>query len=189
MPDPTLVKQDGSNPVGANSYADVADADAYMNGRPYGGTEWAAKSAGDKARCLITATLMIDAMFAFSGYRTEPLQPLQWPRIYANNPDAPIYATRNALAGYSDNFFASNEIPIDLVRATCEQAIQLALSDLTSGAANAGLSEVEIFQAVRVKFSAFGENSPPIPSLVQQMLSRLGSYQSGGSGQVKLVRT
>ncbi len=188
---PTLIKEDGTRPANANAYASVADADAYVDSRPYGATEWAAQTADGKARCLITATVMIDSFFQFTGRKAGTPQALQWPRAYAVNPDASGYNPDSPFTGLgtSEGYFATNEIPTDLLRATCEQALQLALGDRTAPAAGEGLRAVEIFQAIKVEFDKSAEQSPQIPSMVQAMLSRIGSYQSTKSGAVKLRRT
>jgi hypothetical protein len=185
---PTLVKEDGTRPANANSYASVTDCDTYVENRAYGRTEWTAKSADDKARCLITATLLIDSLFEFSGYLTSITQVLKWPRNFAHNPDASQSRIRNALAGTDGAYFEGNEIPAILVRATCEQALMLALSDRTAPASNEGISSVEIFQAIKVQFERGTENTPPIPALVQQMLAGIGIYRSSLGGAVRLQR-
>ena len=43
----TLVKEDGSGKADANSYADVADGDAYFEGHLYG-SAWTAATAGQE---------------------------------------------------------------------------------------------------------------------------------------------
>ena len=43
----TLIKEDGTGKVDANSYADAADGDAYFEGHLYA-SAWAGAAAGDK---------------------------------------------------------------------------------------------------------------------------------------------
>lgn len=185
---PTLVKEDGTGLANANSYADAADAATYMDSRPHAGTNWSGASDAEKAQFLIMATLMIDSLFIFGGYKSHLIQALQWPRINCPDPNSPANGYRDPLAGYSSGYFQSNVIPPVLVQAMCEQAFQLSVGDLTGPAASTGLSAVEIFEAVKLQFDKGSELSPPIPSLVQAMLSKIGQYQSSRGGVARLCR-
>lgn len=103
-----LVLEDGTAPAGSNSYATVAMADAYFDNR--GNTTWT-DSAGDKTAALIRATAAIDAMYGtrFQGYRTNFRdQDLQWPRTGAYDNEG--------------NIISGDEIPQELIDATCEAA-------------------------------------------------------------------
>lgn len=186
---PTLKKETGAGLADSNAYADVADADAYADARPYSAA-WIAKSDDDKKRCLIMATLMIDSLFRFSGYKASSAQALQWPRTNAPDPDSLYGAYRNALLGTSSGYFPINEVPKAIVQATCEQSIYLAgLSSVPTAPANAGIKEIEIAEAVRVVFDSATENEPPINIFIQSMLSKIANYQNSRGGAVKLMRT
>jgi hypothetical protein len=102
------VLEDGTAPDGANSYATETMADDYFDAR--GNTTWT-DSTDDKEAALIRATAAIDAMYGsrFQGYRTNFRdQDLQWPRTGAYDNEG--------------NIIAGNEIPQELIDATCEAA-------------------------------------------------------------------
>jgi hypothetical protein len=62
----TLIKEDGTGKVDANSYAYVAECDAYHEGHLYA-TAWAGATADQKAASLVMATRLIDSCYQFSG--------------------------------------------------------------------------------------------------------------------------
>jgi hypothetical protein len=68
--------------IGANSYevyADLDTADAYLGAESWA-TAWRAETDDDaKSRALVTATRTLDKL-VWSGSKTDPEQPLQWPR-------------------------------------------------------------------------------------------------------------
>lgn len=182
----TIVKETGAVVPGANAYADLDDATAYAEARPYGESNWLAASTDQKNRCLIMATLMIDNLFTFTGYRASASQSLQWPRTLAPDPDSG-YNTL-AIGGTRSQYFGTNIVPPVLVQATCELAMQLAISDHTGDPSNTGIKEVEVAEAIRVVFDSTTEAGAMITLLVQNMLSRLGTYRNSRGGNVKLTR-
>lgn len=111
---PTLVTTSGA--VNANSYATVAEADAYHEGRLHD-ESW--DDVDDKEAALIWAALLLDGWMVWTGSATFPeTQALTWPRTGMLN--------RNGFA------IASTVIPNELKNAQAELARQLALSDLTA---------------------------------------------------------
>jgi len=83
----TLIKEDGTGRADANSYASVADSDAYHAGHLYT-TAWIGATADNKAAALVMASRVIDAEFQFNGVRASAAQALQWPRSECRDPDA-----------------------------------------------------------------------------------------------------
>ena len=75
----TLIKEDGTGKADANSYASVADGDAYHDGHLYA-TAWTGATADQKAVALVMASRLIDSEYQFNGTRTQSWQALQWPR-------------------------------------------------------------------------------------------------------------
>ena len=74
----------------ANSYADVADGDAYHDGHLYA-TAWTGATAANKAVALVMASRLIDLQYQFNGLRSVDSQALQWPRVNCLDPDkAPV---------------------------------------------------------------------------------------------------
>lgn len=64
-----LIIEDGSGKADANSYASVADGDAYHAGHLYA-TAWTAATADQKAIALVMATRLIDAEYQFRGVKS-----------------------------------------------------------------------------------------------------------------------
>ena len=83
----TLIKETGAGLVDANSYADVADGNAYHDGHLYA-SAWTAATDAQKAVALVMASRLIDTEFQFNGTRTNAVQSLQWPRARCPEPDA-----------------------------------------------------------------------------------------------------
>lgn len=114
----------------ANSYVSEAMANTYWDDRGY------TLAAGDPQTALVRGTQYVDTYrFRFPGYRTKRrLQGLEWPRVgaYTNlSSDGREYPYPNALfrtdsfqqyLGYS--FIPSNEIPVEIIQATCEAALR-----------------------------------------------------------------
>src|SRR5688572_12267975 len=106
-----LIKEDGTGKVDANSYASVADGDAYYDGHLYA-TAWTAATLANKEKALVFATRLIDAEYQFAGWKSHESQALQWPRGSCLDPD-----------GTED--LPSDAVPKAVVDATCELAREL----------------------------------------------------------------
>jgi len=168
----TLIKEDGTGKVDANSYASVADSDAYHEGHLYA-TAWTGASAGTKAAALVMATRLIDAQFQFGGRRAHETQALQWPRGQCPNPD-------------DESAVPENAVPRGVIDATCETARALIIEDRTANPLGEGL-----------KFSGIGDiqqsfdktdRRPMIPRIAQAMLGKFGEHLAARSGAVRLTR-
>src|SRR6478735_369066 len=121
----TLIKEDGTGKVDANSYANAADGDSYYDGHLYA-TAWTAATLANKEKALVFATRLIDAEYQFAGWKTSEEQALQWPRASCLDPD-----------GTAD--LPSDAVPSALVKATCELARELLIVDRTAAPAGEGL--------------------------------------------------
>lgn len=109
--------EDGTGVANANSYAAVADADAYFADR--GNAVWSAISTdAEKEQALVKATDYIETMYArrFVGEMAEIDQALSWPRE-----DAVDRLNRE---------YTATEIPEDLKRAAYEYAVRASQGDL-----------------------------------------------------------
>ena len=135
----TLIKETGAGLVDANSYADVADGDAYHAGHLYA-LAWTAASADQKAVALVMATRLIDAEYQFGGTRSVVTQSLQWPREDCPDPDA-------------GDMVAETMVPKAVVEAACELARELIITDRTA--------EPELFPAPQsIDLTAWQRASP-----------------------------
>jgi hypothetical protein len=181
----TLIKEDGTGMADANSYADVADGDAYHDGHLYA-TAWTGATAANKAVALVMASRLIDLQYQFNGLRSVDSQALQWPRVNCLDPDkAPVPVLTSLLL--VDPFVPPSVIPKALVLATCEMARELLIADRTGPPRGEGFK----YENVGTTQTGYDKaDRPPVISRVAQaMLSKYGALVSGQSGTVRLVRT
>jgi len=113
---PTLITTPGA--VDANSYATVAEADAYHDTHLYA-SAWTAASANTKAVALIQATRTLDALYEWAEWRTYETQALAWPRS-------------GLLDAGAMQYLDEDEIPSQLKNATAEFARQLLEANRTA---------------------------------------------------------
>ena len=105
----TLIKEDGTGKVDANSYAAAADGDAYHDGHLYA-SAWTAVAADRKAAALVMATRLIDSQHQFNGFKAYECQALQWPRMSCPDPDVNVVEVI-PLLWRPDNCVESNVVP------------------------------------------------------------------------------
>jgi hypothetical protein len=147
----------------ANSYASVAEADAYLAVRGDTAT-WTALTLGAKEAKLQWAAIYLDTL-TFKGTRSTSTQALQWPRIGVWDRDG----------------FEVDGIPQALKNAQAEMAFQLIANDWTQGlgpVSNETLSVGSI--------SLGPETHRPFPAAVLALLRPLLASVPGASG--RLVR-
>src|SRR5437868_1135599 len=146
----TLIKEDGTGKVDANSYAAAADGDAYHDGHVYASV-WTAATTGNKEKALVMATRLIDASYQFNGFKKGSAQALQWPRERALDPDrkdVAVLVLDNKLGPYFDN----DKIPKLLSDATCEMARELLTADRTGPPEGEGVKFLSIVGMVGITF-------------------------------------
>lgn len=100
----TLIVEDGTGMSTANSFVDVATADAYLSAR--GITTWAGLQQPEKEQALIRAADFM-RLYRWQGVRSVAGQALDWPRMYVRAFDADV---------------AINSIPTDVKNAQIELA-------------------------------------------------------------------
>ena len=106
----TLVVETGTiQDETTESYASVADADAYVT-KWHNDADWSAASTPDKERALRKGTRFVDS-HQFVGFTADPDQSLDWPR--------------SAVGSVDGRIIASNEIPIAVKRAAMEAALRV----------------------------------------------------------------
>jgi hypothetical protein len=180
-----LTKETGALVANANSYASAADGDAYHEGHIYP-SAWTGASLGTKEAALVMATRLIDGCYQFNGYKVSASQSLQWPREGCLDPDAPQTLFPSIL-NQSSQYFPSNAVPNAVVNATCELARELIKADTTDPVDKEGLSELTITGAISLRFDK-RDRQPTITGTARVFLSKLGTYLSGTSNSVRLVR-
>ena len=169
----TLIKEDGSGKVDANTYATVADCDAYHAGHLYA-SDWTLASRENNAKALVMATRLIDALFQFNGARTWLAQALEWPRSECPDPSGA-------------DFVADNVVPQAVVDATCEMARELLKADRTAGLDEQELGSFSLDGAMKLVFDR-QKRATVLTTVVLAMLGRFGETRSRRSGSVRLVR-
>ena len=105
-----LEVEDGTGKSNAESYSSVADCTAYAVAR---GLSFSASPEEDAEAALRRATAWLDGTYRarFTGQRSNGRdQALQWPRTDATDAEG--------------NDIASDEIPVEIVQATCEAAVR-----------------------------------------------------------------
>jgi hypothetical protein len=181
----TLIKEDGTGNADANSYASVADADAFHEGHLYA-SAWMAATAEKKAAGLVMATRLIDAEYQFGGVKTTDSQALLWPRYRCVDPDRDP-AIRVGRLMIWENWVPENLVPKNVVAATCELARELLIADRTAAPAGEGLK----YYNDSGKQTGYDKTDTRqvIPPLVQALLARYGTLIRSKSGAVQLIRT
>jgi hypothetical protein len=182
----TLIKEDGTGMATANSYADVADGDSYHDGHLYA-SAWSAATADSKAKALVMATRVIDAMFRFNGFKRLGTQALQWPRMECRDPDS-VGGWVPDLLLVRGLFLDEFKVPALVMQATCELGRELLVTDRTAVEMPEGLKSMRIEGALKIDYQPT-IRPPVVPVLVQNMLAKVGEYLGQTSGPVRLIRT
>lgn len=181
-----LIKEDGSGKADANSYADVADGDAFHEAHLYA-TDWTGASGSTKAAALVMATRLIDAHYQFRGFKAHDTQALQWPREFARDDDALHNRVFLSIAS-RDEYFANNAVPKSLRDATIETARELIKADRTADPDGEGLSTLALTGVLSLSFDKY-DRLPVVPHVAQAMLCKLGEYLKARAGVARLTRT
>ena len=194
----TLIKEDGTGLVTANSYATAAEADSYFEAHLYA-SAWTAATATTKAAGLVMATRLVDSQYQFNGFRAHDTQALQWPRERCPDPDRNL-VTSTTMSPVLTNFVPSTLVPQAVAFAVCEMARELLIADRTAAPPGLGIDSVATAHATHAASGSGSDSTssntkysksdaPPIISRVAQaMLSKYGALIEGGSGSVRLVR-
>lgn len=157
----------------ANSYATVAQADAYFDERVPAVSSWSAATADEKIRALIQATRRLDIL-DWIGWRVADSQALRWPRNGVAVQDG-------------DDHYQNNEIPVPLQHATFEQAEVFLAAGSTDTAANVGLEGFDKIKVGPIELEinhadGTGELTDHVDRLLRHML------ELGGGNTVRLGR-
>jgi hypothetical protein len=180
----TLIKEDGTGKPDSNSYAAVADGDAYHDAHLYA-SSWTNASTANKEKALVMATRLIDGFYQFSGFKRLSTQALQWPRRECRDPDNTGGVIPGMVLTYGP-YIDETKVPPTVLNAACELARELIKQDRTDDPDGEGVAQIALVGSVNVTFDK-GDRQPVIPHVVQTMLAKFGSLISSGSA--KLVRT
>lgn len=163
----TIVVEDGSIVTGANSYADVATADAYLRLRGRAST-WDTLSQAEKAGRLVMASAYLDATMSWRGDPVEESHTMQWPRSGVLD--------RN---GYEID---DDVVPTALVHATIEVAM---VGDFTTEASR--VTTEERVGDIAVKYAP-GSDVTQGASRYRYAMSLLTGLARGGAYSATVLR-
>jgi hypothetical protein len=186
----TLIKEDGTGMVDANSYADAVDGDAYFDGHLYA-TAWTGASTANKEKALVFATRLIDSQFQFNGWKAHDQQALQWPRERCPDPDKGLI-TISVLVPFLGTFVDADIVPQAVVNATCEMARELLIADRTAAPAGEGIGTFHTGHTDAAGSGATGasDNSTTVydKSDTRPIISKVAQAMLARFGPVRLVR-
>src|SRR3954470_9123831 len=181
-----LIVENGSGLVDANTYASVADGDAYHDAHLYA-TSWTAATTPNKEAALAMATRLIDEEFQFFGYRVSSAQALQWPRARCPDPDALRSAITLPSLVAPGPYVASNKVPVRVVQATCEMARELLIADRTGPPAGEGIWMQRNADLSEISYNK-KDRRPIITCVAQNLLCKYGTLLKKAA-VVRLVRS
>ena len=141
----TLIVEDGTRPTGANTYASIADADAYWADRA--NATWAAATDDAKAASLIQSTDYLNGL-SWTG-RKVAIRAMAWPRI-----DVEIDGC----------VLGSDEIPDEVVHACCYMAGEILGGADPLAAQDRALSSMTV-GSVSMTWDASATQAPQYPAL------------------------
>src|SRR5688500_13012143 len=147
----TLIKEDGTGKPDANSYAAMADGDAYHDGHLYA-SSWTSANTANKEKALVMATRLIDGFFQFNGFKRLATQALQWPRRECRDPDATTTVEAGLLLP-TGPFLDETKVPPPLVNATAELARELIKADRTDDPDGEGISQLSLTGSLTIIFN------------------------------------
>ena len=165
-----LVLDETAGGAAANTYASLAEAEAYFLTRLHK-TTWTGSIEGNKNAALVWATSLLDELVSWVGNKATEAQALRWPRELVWDEE-----------GYK---LSTTTIPDFLKNATAEYAMHLIGSDLTLGT-NTDLVGFEFMKVgpIEIKVDKFTKK-PILPQSVQTMI-RL--YSTATKNPKSLVR-
>lgn len=167
----TFTVETGTGSASANSFASVANGDDYHDKHLYA-TDWTGASTANKQKALMMATRLLDETFDWNGQKASDTQALQWPRLGVTD--------RGGWAIDGD------EIPQDLIDATCELARLLIAADRTAEDDTKGFSRIKA-GSLDIEIDKHDRTKTTTPTLVRMVTPHLGVSRVGGT--VKLIRT
>lgn len=163
----SLIVETGAGVDGADSYVDIAFADAYHLAR--GNTAWAAAAESDKEIALRNAGIYLDNQYTFEGMKTAQANSMAWPRYGVIDRD-----------GYE---ISSDVIPTAVKDSQCELALRALSSSLISDVDANSRVKRETVDVITIEYET-GQSQQNSYSIVDMLLRGLtvGTGAGGGAG-------
>lgn len=169
----TLTLEDGTGLSNSNTFASIAEADAYHESLVAAHrATWDAATGTTKGEALVMATRLLDRKVNWQGTRSKGTQALAWPRDGVE----------------CDGHEVSSVIVPQAVKdATSELARLLIANDLTVDQDQNQLEAIGLGKgALEIKFN--GKVKARIPSIVDDLLGCFGDLEGAGFRIAKTVR-
>lgn len=171
----------------ANSYATVAEADAYFS-TDYGSDFWVSLTNAIKEVLLITATRLADNYIDWNGYKYGDGS-LRWPRARAPQVDSRIGGFADSTSDGDSGlirYYTNSEIP------TIVKSIVFELARFLYSGGGAYASEPNDIESVKiasisVTFATTIQTSG-FPQRVKDLIPYVGAYSAVSSAGIKQVR-
>lgn len=181
---PTMIVETGDHNPNANSYCDLAFADAFHE--MLGNTDWAGDDATKEA-ALIKATWSIDLLYGeyFQSIKSTQLQALQFPRL--------------SFVDLNGQIQVDGAVPVELKRAVASHALKLMFGEVEAVAQESTTSNVKgqklKVDVIEIDNQFFGEQASArysgydeVELLLRPLMKK--SAKAGGrtSGSFSLIR-
>lgn len=168
-----LIVEDGSEVAGANSYASLAQGDAYHEGRLHS-SAWTGADNATKETALVMASRLLDGNVQWLGHRMTITQQLGWPRCGVE---------------WEGHEIPSDTVPQPVRNATIELARLLITTDLQAQQASDNIKSLGLGNgALEIEFKDDSETER-VPVAIGELLLGLGGVTSKrGITQRRVVR-
>jgi hypothetical protein len=125
-----LEVEDGTGKANAEAYTSVAEADSHLALRGF--SLWSTMSTAEKEQAIRRATDYMVQVYRlrWAGVRATLEQALDWPRAWVPIKDW-AGLTNDGTPLVTQGYYASNEIPAELKRASADLAYKAAAGELT----------------------------------------------------------
>jgi hypothetical protein len=172
----TLIVEDGTARVDAESYASVAETSTYFQNRGQGDA-WDKIDEQEAALRLATTYMEEAYRMRWKQYRVTSTQALSWPRAWVTLPDAPYgYGSQAA-------YVPNNVVPKEVKQACMELALRAGTGDLAPDLERA--AKVERIGPIEVQY----DDSSPYYTQFRSIDLLLAPYLMAGGMSSPLVRT
>lgn len=165
-----IIVETGAIVANADSYVDVATADAYFAILPTTiSASWTILATTDKENYLKWATRVLEAKAWYEGYKTTDTSSLRWPRSYVTD--------RDGIA------IGINSIPDQLQHAQIEILRALIVEDITIGQDASSLKSIKVDVIEIVYQDNVTQNR--IATYINHLLTGIGRFGIGMSVKIR----
>jgi hypothetical protein len=166
-----IILETGAGLANANSYASVAEADAYFATHPFYADNWDDLGEPEKEHLLIAASAQLDSLITWRGYIYSSTQALGWPR--------------SAVVDDEGRLVHNASVPSRVKQAVFELAFHLSRGDPYAVSSSAGIDRLKI-DVIELEFSG-STKITAVPAAALTALRGLGDYAFGSRVKKVLV--